>query len=114
MKTLQELYDEVVASEELKTEFLECAKTKEGAAEFLKKYDCAASVDELKAFLNEIMIAKSGELNEEELKQIAGGTSKPSKTTADLLVTILAFGGCITQSLVVGKFDDEDCLLSDY
>ena len=113
MKSLQELYNEVIASEEMKTEFLECGKTQEATAEFLKKYDCTASVDELKAFLNEKMTAESGELSEEELKQIAGGT-KSSKITADLLVTLLAFGGCVTQSLYVGKFDDEDCLLSDY
>ena len=92
MKSLQELYDEVIASEEMKTEFLECWKTEEDTAEFLKKYDCTASVDELKAFLNEKMTAETKELNKEELKQVAGGAK-----AVDVLITVLAFAGCVTK-----------------
>ena len=104
MKSLQELYDEVIASEEMKAEFLECGKTEEGTVGFLKKYDCAASVDELKAFLDEKMIAKTEELSDEELKQIAGGVK-----TADVVITILAFAGCVTKSIdtIIGQ---EDCI----
>ena len=105
MKSLQELYDEVIASEEMKAEFLECGKTEEGTAEFLKKYDCTASVDELKDFLNEKMTAKANELSEEELKQIAGGTK-----AADVVITVLAFGGCAAKSVYV-VFDERDCLM---
>lgn len=104
MKSLQELYDEVIASEEMKTEFLECGKTEEGTAEFLKKYDCSASVDELKAFLNEKMTAETKELSEEELKQIAGGAK-----AVDALITVLAFAGCVTKSIDV-IVSEEDCL----
>ena len=105
MKSLQELYDEVIASEEMKAEFLECGKTEEDTAGFLKKYGCTASVDELKVFLNEKMTEKTKELSEEELKQIAGGTK-----AADVVITVLAFGGCVTKSLYV-VFDERDCLM---
>ena len=104
MKSLQELYNEIIASEEMKAEFLECGKTKEDTAEFLKKYDCTASVDELTVFLKEKMTAKTEELSEEELKQLAGGAK-----TADFVITILAFAGCVTKSIdvVIGQ---EDCI----
>ena len=111
MKTLQELYDEVIASEELRTEFLECSKTEETAQGFLKKYDCPSSVDELKEFLNEKMITDSQQLNEEQLKLIAGG-DKTSKVVSNVVVTLLAFGGCVTQSLYVGTLNSPDCFLS--
>ena len=104
MKSLQELYDEVIASEEMKNEFLECGKTEEGTAEFLKKYDCTASVDELKVFLTETMTAKAKELSEEELKQIAGGVK-----VEDVVITVLAFGGCVTKSIGV-VFNEGDCI----
>lgn len=105
MKSLQELYDEVIASEEMKAEFLECGKTEEATAGFLKKYDCNASVDELKDFLTEKATAAAKELSEEELKEIAGGVK-----AADVVVTVLAFGGCVTKSLYV-VFDERDCLM---
>lgn len=113
MKTLQELYDEVIASEEIKTEFLECANTEEDVTAFLKKYDCPASVDELKAFLNEKVTEESQKMSEEELQQIAGGQEqKTSHIVSNVVVTLLAFGGCVTQSLYVGKFNRPDCFLN--
>ena len=110
MKTLQELYEEVIASDEMKTEFSESTKTEEDVMAFLKKYDCPASMDELKDLLKEKMAEGSGELNAEDLKQVAGG--KTVDPALQIAVTILAFGGCVTQSLYEGKFDSKDCFLS--
>ena len=112
MKTLQELYDDIAASEELRTEYYESAKTEEAVAAFLKKYDCPASLDEVKEFLNEKFNTEPGEMSDEELSQIAGGTTKTSAIVSNIVVTVLAFAGCIGQSLYIGKFDDEDCFLS--
>ena len=74
MKTLQELYKEVIASEELKNEFMEAAgDEKEGqkkVEEFVKKHGCDATFEDVKAFLEE---KSEGELEEEELEAVAGG-----------------------------------------
>ena len=70
MKTLEELYKEVMASEELKKEF--CALKPEEVEGFAEKHGCKATLDEIKAFLTEKSKAE-GEISEEEVEQIAGG-----------------------------------------
>lgn len=74
MKTLQELYDEVMASDELKREFMAISGDEENArekvSEFLKKHDCDATLEELKAFFED---REDGELSEDELEAVAGG-----------------------------------------
>ena len=52
MKTLQELYNEIIASDELKTAFAEAAKGGK-TMEFLKAQGCEATVEELAAFLKD-------------------------------------------------------------
>ena len=72
MKTLQELYNEVIQSDELKKEFLEAGKN--GTAEaFLKAHGCDATLDEIKAFLEDLMKSDK-ELSADELENAAGGT----------------------------------------
>ena len=73
MKTLNELYNEVTASDELKNEFL-ALKTPEDIVAFAKKYGCDATLDDIKAFFEEKQKA-AGELSEAELEQVAGGKS---------------------------------------
>ena len=91
MKTMQELYNEVMASEEMKKEFLEAAKAKESAEAFLKKYGCDASVEDVDAFLKE---KTEGELADDELESVAGG----SKSAGDVIFSIFcSLGGyCAT------------------
>ena len=75
MKTLQELYTEVMASDEMKKEFIEAFKQKEATEAALKKYSCDASFEEFQAFMKEKQ--EDDEIvNEEDVKAIAGGTSK--------------------------------------
>ena len=89
MKTLEELYSEVLASEELKKEFLSLKP--EEVEGFAAKYGCKASLDEIKAFF-ETKKNQAGELCDAELDQIAGG-KEYSGTEA--FVSILGFGvGC--------------------
>jgi len=73
MKTLNELYTEVAASDALKNEFL-ALKTPEDIVAFVKKNGCDATLDDIKAFFEEKQKA-SGELSEEDLEQVAGGKS---------------------------------------
>ena len=70
MKTLEELYNEVIASEELKKEFLSLKP--EEVEGFAAKYGCKASLDEIKAFF-EAKKNQTGELSDAELDQVAGG-----------------------------------------
>ena len=68
MKTIQEFYNEVMADNELKTQFIEAAKENR-QEEFLKEHDCEATTEEIRAFLEE----KSNEdapLSFDELKII--------------------------------------------
>ncbi|MGN0578512.1 MAG: hypothetical protein ACI4J4_07825 [Ruminiclostridium sp.] len=57
MKTIEELYNEVMVSEELKKEFL--ALKPEEVEGFTEKYGCKATLDEKSA--------ASGELSDEEI-----------------------------------------------
>ena len=71
MKTLEDLYKEVIASEDLKKAFTQAAKDKK-VADFLKANGCDATEDEFKAFLVEK--AKTDKaLSEEDLENVAGG-----------------------------------------
>ena len=71
MKTLNELYTEVIASDALKAEFL-ALKTPEEIVAFAKKNGCDATLDDIKVFFEEKQKA-AGELSEAELEQVAGG-----------------------------------------
>lgn len=71
MKTLGELYDEVLKSEELKKAL--AGAVKDGKVEdFIRANGCAASAAEFSAFLKERQ-SKPGELADEELASVAGG-----------------------------------------
>ena len=100
MKTLQELYKEITASDELKTAFVEAAKDGK-TADFLKEQGCEATAEELAAFLK----GQTGEISDEELDSVAGG--KCSKRALDVLVSIRGWGvACAviaTVSAITGK-----------
>ena len=86
MKTLQELYNEIIASEELRTAFAEAAKGGK-ALDFLKAQDCEVTAEELTAFLK----SKTGELSDEELDNVAGGGCN-DKTKRETLYSCVSLG----------------------
>ena len=86
MKTLQELYTEVMNSDALKTEFL-ALTTPEEIVAFAKKNGCAATLDEIKTFFEE-MSAAAGELSDAELAQVAGGKSVSIDEVFDSIYTV--------------------------
>ena len=75
MKTMEEMYQEVMASAELQAEFAEAAKTEESAAAWLKKNDCNASLEEVTAFLRD---KTEGEMSDDEVEAVAGGNKGDS------------------------------------
>ena len=74
MKTIQELYGEVVASDKLKKAFVEAMKASK-LGDFLKAHDCEATTEEVQEFV-EAKAAEDApiELSDEELKYVAGGS----------------------------------------
>ena len=91
MKTLNELYAEVMNSEEMKNEFL-TLKTPEDVVAFAAKHGCTATQDEIKTFFEEKAQAV-GELSEDDLAQVAGG----KKSAKEILFSIFACGGLCIQ-----------------
>ena len=84
MKTIQELYKEVIASDELKKEFMEATRdekeAKKKVGEFLKKHGCDATIEEVKAFFEEKL---EGELDEDDLEAVAGGKIDDSESVSE-------------------------------
>ena len=78
MKTIQELYNEVMASEALKEELKE-ASQKGKVEEFLKLHDCNATMDELMSFLEGVQ-SEDEDLSLDELELAAGGADDGKKT----------------------------------
>lgn len=74
MKTLQEMYDEIMASDDEKRAFVEAVKS-DSVADFLKQHGCDAAEEDLQEFLDGKAADDAPlELSIEELKSVAGGT----------------------------------------
>ena len=121
MKTLQELYNEVIASEELKKEYLEAAKNK-NVMEFLKSHSCEATAEDFKTFVIEQTKANADkELSADELENVAGGTCNGT-TGMETAYSICTLGiGCAafaTYSAISGhagqETDSEGRLCSEW
>ena len=74
MKTIQELYGEVIASDEQKKAFVEAMKAGK-LGDYLKAHGCEATEEEIQEFI-EAKAAEDApiELSEDELKRVAGGS----------------------------------------
>ena len=100
MKTIQELYNEVLKNEELKKAFSEAVQNKT-VEDFLKSHGCEASMEDVGAFLKEQQ-AKTGEVADNELDNVAGGCNG-----VEALNSIASFGiACVVEAIdsaVCGK-----------
>ena len=75
MKTLQEMYEEIKKSDDLKKALAEAVKGRK-VTDFMKAHDCDATFDELKEFVAEKTAQdRPIELSEDELEKVAGGQS---------------------------------------
>ena len=79
MKTIEELYNEINASEELKKAVSEI-RDKEAFADFLKEHGCDASADEFEKFVKS---QTEGEIGDDAAGAAAGGTSMWLKGLAE-------------------------------
>ena len=74
MKTLQELYGKVIASDELKKAFAEAMKANK-LEDFLKEHGCESTEEEVREFIETKAAADSPiELSDDQLKYVAGGS----------------------------------------
>ena len=86
MKTIQELYNEIMANQELKAQFIEAARAGK-QEEFLKANGCEATLEEVKTFLE----AKQNEdapLSLNELDNAAGGNCATTQETIFSVVSV--------------------------
>ena len=89
MKTMQELYNEVMADKELKAQFVEAANAGKLEA-FLKDHGCEATAEEVKAFL-EAKANEDAPLSFDELENAAGGACNMT-TTEESLFSVFTVG----------------------
>ncbi len=97
MKSLQELYTEIMGSDELKKAFAKAAKSGK-VTEFLKAHGCETTEEDIKTFLKE---KADQPLSDEELDSVAGGDCNPSYgQTMEAGLSIATFGiGCATLAI---------------
>ncbi len=100
MKTLQELYKEIIASEELKAAFTEAAKGGK-VTEFLKAQGVEATAEEVTAFLK----SQTGELSDEELDNAAGGGCNTATGCETAMSVITAGIGCALGAIYSAAYD---------
>ena len=108
MKTMQELYNEVMADKELKAQFVEAANA--GKLEtFLKEQGCEATAEEVKAFL-EAKANEDAPLSFDELENAAGGECN-GETGMEVAISIVSLGtGCVgiaIDSAIKGRVGQE-------
>jgi len=89
MKTIQELYSEIMANQELKEQFIEAANAGK-QEEFLKAHGCEATLEEVKAFL-EAKQKEDAPLSFDELENAAGGTCNYT-TILETVTSVMTVG----------------------
>ena len=80
MKTVHELYGEIIASDELKKAFAKAMKANK-LEDFLKAHDCEATVEEVQEFVETKAAGDDPiELSDDELRHVAAGSVIHSET----------------------------------
>ncbi|MBR5088795.1 MAG: hypothetical protein IK093_05155 [Ruminiclostridium sp.] len=98
MKTLQELYSEIIKSDELKKQFIEAAKNNT-VVDFAKTNGVETTMDEINVFLAEKQKADA-ELDPAELENAAGGACT-ERTGQETGLSVFTFGvGCGVTAIV--------------
>ena len=98
--TMQEIYDKVMASDELKKSFVEAAKDKDKLSAWLKEQGCTNTIEEVGEFLK-AQQNKSGELSDDELESVAGGEATSGSVTSDVMLSVFTAGiGCAAVAIV--------------
>ena len=104
MKTIQELYKEITANQELKAQFIEAANAGK-QEEFLKEHGCEATLEEVKAFL-EAKQSEDAPLSFDELENAAGGACN-DETRLEQAISIMSVGlGCAAMAIMSASMKD--------
>ena len=100
MKTIQELYDEVLANQELKEKLVAAMKAGK-QEEFLKDCGCGATVEEVAAFLWE-KAREDAPISLDELDNASGGGCMYTmNTTEETFLSVLSIGlGCAARAAI--------------
>ena len=101
MKTIRELYSEVLKSEELKKAFSEAVQNKT-VEDFLKSQGCEASMEDVAAFLKEQQ-AKTGQLADNELDNVAAGGCNETEAVISACSLGVACAVIAAKSLQIGN-----------
>ena len=97
MKTIQELYNEVMSSQELKAQFIEAANAGK-PEEFLKANGCEATLQEVQAFL-EAKAKEDAPLSFDEMENAAGGNCN-SRVEQETKLSVFTLGlGCAAKAI---------------
>ena len=86
MKTLEDLYKEILADQELKAQCGEAIKAQK-LDEFLKAHECEATMEEVKAFLE-----SKKEVAADELGDVAGGGCNVPEILCSVLTVSIGCG----------------------
>ena len=104
MKTLQELYSEITANDELKKAFAAAAQSEEAIIAFAREHGVDTTLDEIKAFLKDHTQAGNKELAPEEMENAAGGTCNDATDSEFHLSAWTAGVGCVI-SVIISAVD---------
>ena len=98
MKNIQELYNEVMGDQTLKSQFIEAAKAGR-LTDFLKEHGCGATKEDVAVFLK-AKVKEDAPLSASELENASGGKCT-SGTAIEMAYSILTMGtGCAMASVV--------------
>lgn len=104
MKTIKELYDEIMASEEMKEELAAAGSDREALEAFLAKHQCSSNREEFLAFVKE-RSESIRELNPDELSAAAGGIN-----ITVIGASLIMPANCALCSVCVQAFTEDNCI----
>ena len=110
--TIEALYKEIIASDELKSAFVEAVKAQK-LGDFLKAHGCEAAEAEVVDFLKSLRKGE-GELADDELSSVAGGCNAGEAAASFTVVTCIVLATIsATDPISDNKDDWGDRLLCD-
>lgn len=110
--TIEALYKEIIASDELKSAFVEAVKAQK-LGDFLKAQGCEATEAEVVDFIKSLRKGE-GELADDELSAVAGGCNSTEAIYSMTVVICIAFAAISAEDPVSENKDDwGDKLLCD-
>ena len=110
--TIEALYKEILASDELKSAFVEAVKAQK-LGDFLKAQGCDATEAEVVDFIKSLRSAE-GELADDELNSVAGGCNSTEAIYSMTVVICIMFAALSAEDPVSENKDDwGDKLLCD-